>query len=274
MRTALVIVLAMLWAPVASAQTRLPVYGGEGGGPFEQSCPPGQFLRGLELSVADDVDAARPICSVDDASIGPWRGGQGAESRRLLCPRERPAVSAVSVMAEGKKTIIVNAIHLFCSASDASARPTESSVPDARFDGPSAGGDSGIWASFNAVVPHRFSQCPPGQVGSGIHGQHGIWLDSLGLMCRTVASSAPTGKALGKRSSGPPLPPPSTPCVSIKKVWARSDRSEAQKQILLQRCLNSIPLDETSRCGRAKRAFGTPDFNRLFELCLTTVPDA
>jgi hypothetical protein len=188
-RAGFLIVLS-LFATAATAQTQLPAHGGPGGRPFATACPALHYLRGLELRTADDVDAARPICGrigtndklAGEVSVGPWRGGTGGVPQSIMCPSVRPMVVGFRIGAEGRNTYIVNSIELFCARPDDSARPTPADVGDVAFHGeplPTDAYKSGIIAKFFIAPSFKMTACPAGQVGGGIHGQHGIWLDKL-----------------------------------------------------------------------------------------------
>jgi hypothetical protein len=277
--------LAMAIVSGASAQTRLPSFGGTGGTPFATACPALQYLRGLELRTADDVDAARPICGrvgadgriSGDLPIGPWRGGTGGEVRSILCPTQRPVVVGARVGAEGRNTYIVNSIELFCSRPDDVERPEWEDVGDIGFHAqslPRSAYDSGIIVKFYTAAQYKMEVCPPGQLASGIHGQHGIWLDRLGFTCVAAPpSSARTGNTF-RRSA--PQGQPRPPCVAAKSARqsVAFQKNSTAMATLTQRCLASIPNSDRGRCGQAKREQGAPRFAALYKLCLDSQPDS
>jgi hypothetical protein len=206
------VVLIGLWACDAEAQTRLPSLGGPGGGPFESLCPAG-VLRGVELRVADDVDAIKPICGLVDPQGGlgpvtviePWRGGTGGIVRRLICPGRMPAVVGAVIEAEGDNTIIVNQFTLICGRADGSTSPPAPPLTMVEFIGPRIQPSGGLVANFTVFVPPETTLCAQGDVAVGIHGRHGIWLDRVGLVCvrPSPPSPPPPIRRLGRREAGP-----------------------------------------------------------------------
>lgn len=277
--------MALMACGTASAQTRLPAHGGGGGSPFASACPPLHYLRGLELRTADDVDAARPICGrvggdgtmYGDVTVGPWRGGNGGEPRTILCPSSRPMVVGSRVGAEGRNTYIVNSIELFCIKPDDAARPKPEDVGDAAFHAeslPESAYDNPVLARFFVGPRFEMAVCPPDQVATGIHGQSGVWLDEFGLICDAAPpSAARTGNPF--RSSPPTgeTRPPCTAAKAARKSVAFQQNATAMAT-LTQRCLASIPDTDRGRCGRAKRAQGTPGFAEFYRLCLDSQPDS
>jgi hypothetical protein len=228
----------------ASAQVYLPPLGGPGGGQFKSPCAAGQSLAGVELRVADDVDAIRPVCvstygpdkTGNETVASSWNGGSGGvRVERLICPPARPVVLAVSIGAEGQKTFIVNNVHLFCGLAVATDQQLED-YPSAIFDGP------GYKPSPNYVTgdpgssnrQYTSQRCPAGQVAVGIHGRSGIWLDAMGLICGAPAGSifndiehALSSKppmALGRPPVRPGTPPPPklTICEAAREARARN----------------------------------------------------
>ena len=146
-----------LLAVSASAQTDavLPPLGGQGGTQFVARCPQGQHLAGFELLVSNDVDAIRPLCvaAYGPADAGPFEpyptsfgeserdpvaarlAGQ-LEKKQLVCPRDAPVVTGMYVRWEGRHTLTVNNIHLFCGVVAATQTPGQ--YPAAVYDGPRA----------------------------------------------------------------------------------------------------------------------------------------
>lgn len=217
--SALLIALGLATAVPACADTSLPPIGGGGGGAFAQRCPANRVLFGLEIATGDDVDSVRPICATalaadhvaNDASEGPFHGGAGP-TQRLTCPLGRPVVLGLYVAFEGRKTVIVNNIHLFCGRVSDTDQPLAVAA-DAAYDGPPIPPSTGIFVTYS-VAGHDSQRCPSGQVAVGVNGHSGVWLDSVGLICG--ASPITT-------------PPPPSPSASVEPAVCRSLR-HAQEQ--------------------------------------------
>lgn len=206
----------------ASAQAYLPVVGGMGGSPFKALCPDGQILTGVRLHAGRDVDAVQALCGVPRGAaqvdvqpgppaqgkardgtlggIGGWYGGPGGSAAEVRCPDKTPAVLAMTVGAEGEKTVIVNNIWLFCGVVSDAAQ-TAPQYPTAVFDAPAITGVTSMLPSLLPIplpidlpLPELERQrnghyraasyaCPAGQIAIGMHGRYGIWVDGLGLVC-------------------------------------------------------------------------------------------
>lgn len=279
------LLIALLLVPAISpvgAQTRLPTVGGQGGGPFEARCP-GGILRGVELRTGDDVNAIRPICAQvtangaisGEVAVGAWRGSDGGDFRRLICPADRPGVTAMTAQAEGRSTLIVNAVGLWCGTGGGAA--------DVQWSGPKVskpGFFSEFFRGFNAGEPSTTYRCPARDVAVGVHGRHGIWLDSVGLVCAApIAIAATAFRRIGK-AGGPSEPrPPLTAiqmCQSAKKAQARPTLPANTKAVLVDKCLTGYPgnaANSANPCVRAKlvRAAGRP-FEAELAQCFASLP--
>jgi hypothetical protein len=256
----------------ASAQVYLPPLGGNGGGQFKSPCAAGQSLAGVELRVADDVDAIRPVCA---STYGPtkignetvaasWNGGAGGvRVERLICPPARPVVLAISIGAEGQKTFIVNNVHLFCGLAATTDQQLED-YPSAIFDGP------GYKPSPNYVTgdpgssnrQYTSQRCPAGQVAAGINGRSGIWLDAVGLVCAAPATGSitPPAKppvALGRPPVRPGTPPPPklTICEAAREARARNSPAAngLERQCKATRQSRPVPVSGRDMAPRPLR---------------------
>lgn len=212
----------------AHADEKLELLGGPGGGAFEAHCPAGQLLVGLELRAADDVDAIRPLCATangprdagDGTAEQTWYGGDGGRPVSLVCPKYTPIVTGMYVRTDGKDTLIVNNIHLFCGV--AAAVPESNHAPGASFDAPDYDGGGTI-----LHFPGYEVDCLSGQVGVGVYGKSGIWLDSVSLICGapTVASAPMPGNvvtSIGRMPTSSPSGPLISLCQRAKDARARN----------------------------------------------------
>ncbi|MBC9030835.1 hypothetical protein IAG41_00370 [Sphingomonas sp. JC676] len=183
-----------LGAPVpafAAGDAYVEAQGGPGGGRFDAPCPDGQHLIGLELRMADDVDAARAICGVFSGPItvaryspvGDWHGGQGGLPTQVMCPPRTPVVIGMAVQAEGVKTVVVNQLALFCGV--VGPGQIMQADPSAVVYGPTANYTTDIVGlPYNFVKSsQKMVACPANQIATGIHGRSGTWLDAIGLVC-------------------------------------------------------------------------------------------
>lgn len=269
---AIILSIGLGTAP-ASAQDYLPLVGGEGGGQFDHLCPDNQNLGGVELRVADDVDAIRPICvstyapterstpvlTTGTGLVGPnslvpgWHGGTGGHIIALLCPAKMPVVLGVDLGAEGQNTFIVNNVHLFCGKAIADYQAL-GDEPAAKFDGPGYTiSPKFVGLGFIGGDDHSVrttERCPSGEVAIGIHGRSGVWLDATGLICGPVRidTSRKPSVALGRAGSGNTTTSSLTICEAA--AVAKNRNSPAAASLERQCQATKTPLPAVS--GAAK----------------------
>lgn len=177
--------------PPVLADTPLPPIGGSGGGPFSERCAAGRILHGLELTVGDTVDSARPVCAsivsggqaTNDAAEGTRHGGDN-RVLRIACPIGLPAVLSTQVRygGAGDHALTIYAITLFCGRANNSAQ-TPSREPGAEFNGLEPRGSNRVFHAVFVTVSAQGQFCPKGQVAVGVNGRSGALLDAIGLVC-------------------------------------------------------------------------------------------
>jgi hypothetical protein len=165
-----------------------PVVGGKGGDSFVLRCPAGQFLVGLNIRLGDDLDAVAPVCAAPREGgrselLGlAERGGAGGEPRELLCPEGRPFVRELEVQAEGRATVLVNALQLHCG-------PLRGALMSQKVEGYdtlyAAGPYLWDWCTLPAGCAKKL-MCPSHMAVVGVHGRAGLMIDGLGIVCATV----------------------------------------------------------------------------------------
>ncbi len=203
------VVAAASFSGVASAEPDavLPPIGGQGGGGFVARCGQGDVLTGFDLRAGDDIDAISPICV--PALAGQFKpyaqsfGGSGGSALQLVCPNDFPAVTGIKVGFEGVNTVTVNNIHLYCGRPDATSKQSE--FPSAVFDAPRAEANCGFLDCTDTVKSGLSEQrCPAGQIGVGVNGRAGVWLDSVGLICGSPSVISPPIVAAPPPITAPP----------------------------------------------------------------------
>ena len=220
------------WAGSAHAQIDqiMIVKGGEGGGGFVARCAGTDILTGFDLMVADDIDSLRPICITAYTPIAASLphvftqkfGGDTGSPVRIICPAKAPAIVAAEILAEGRETVVLNSIKLYCSP--AAINQPQPQYPSAVFDAPHTGSTGEV--TGNGWYVHR---CPPGTVPVGITGRSGIWVDALGLICgamRLDTSIRPV-PSIGRVNNGTPAPPGPRKTICEAAVDARARNSPA-----------------------------------------------
>src|SRR5688500_18360327 len=153
-RTSLASMLCLASVAYAQVDQMLPPSGGPGGGHFTARCAEGEILNGFELRAADDVDGIRAICAraTSPTSIAPraphatYAGGPGGRAVQIVCPDHAPAIVTMVVGFEGRETVIVNNIRLYCGVASINQLPAD--FPTVAFDGIGTGKGDSVGASF------------------------------------------------------------------------------------------------------------------------------
>jgi hypothetical protein len=110
--------------------------------------------------------------------------------------------------------------------------------------------------SFGTHIPAETHRCPGNEVGVGVYGRHGVWLDRLGLVCGAY-SPLPPYRRLARIPRDPTPRPPPTPiqiCLAAKKAQARPMPPNTVA-MLISRCLTNYPGGATNSrnpCVQAK----------------------
>lgn len=176
---------------VGRADTLLTPIGGPGGAPFTERCVTPRILHGIELTVGDTVDSARPVCvsvlpggqATNDAAQGARHGGAN-RTLQIACPISLPAILATQVRygGAGEHPSTIYAITLFCGRANGSPQ-TPAREPGAEFAGRQPTGSDRLFHAVFAVVGAQGQNCPKGQVAVGIDGRSGALLDAIGVIC-------------------------------------------------------------------------------------------
>ncbi len=248
-------IVAMLVAMVlpggARADDVLPALGGAGGGKFEAHCPPGQLLAGIDLHAGDDVDAVRPLCvtpqgprdTTAPTAENNWYGGSGGGPASVVCNRYNPVVSGLFIGYEGRDTVIVNNIHLYCGDTGNTQPPSDAAT--ARFDAPAIESGAPPFQRF-VISEQAIQRCPPGQPAVGLHGRSGKWVDAIGLICAPARASADPNAvgSIGRvpTSGAAPSGPPQSICERAKDARARNSpvATKLEAQCQAQRMSRSV----------------------------------
>lgn len=188
---ALLLSLLAVTAPARAGRSQ--TIGGDGGNPFEFRCPAGSYLVGVRSRAGYVVDHIGAVCGAWDPVTrvaGAGRdmrtefGGTGGQWTRFGCP---PG-AALSGWRAGNSyaddpTVLgfLEAPKCRSLADPAQAVPTQDRLigrHQAR---------SGFPAHFVIVGDYV---CPPGEVGVGIFGGAGQFVDRIGLVCDVPAKAA------------------------------------------------------------------------------------
>lgn len=202
------------------ADSYLPQIGGAGGAQYRERCPQGRVLNGFELRAGDNIDAIRAVCVAPSGPAtvsapplsngfgGGWHGGGGGGLQRLLCPPDTPVVAGIAAAYDGRDTVSLDAIDIYCGR--VAKGRVVGEYPSNQFHAPIQGcTDYFLLKDANCVrVSVRQQSCPTGEIAIGMHGHAGALVDAMGLICGPAPAFAPpkpTVPAMGH--TGPTLTP-------------------------------------------------------------------
>jgi hypothetical protein len=177
--------MATLAASAATAETDFPVIGGPGNGPFEDRCPPGQYLQGFrgfaglwvnQIQIVC-VKVVRPSTTMQDGYMGkpyegPPRGDFGGGAVMVLCTRGQVITGILPVMTDGNRQVKFMALSCGDGEGKHDGRPL--------FIGQNSDGSKDV----NLGPDHPQKQwCPDGEAGVGVRGRYGMDLNAISLIC-------------------------------------------------------------------------------------------
>lgn len=196
-----------VFATESSAEYATRYLGGIGGGSYRSPCRPNDVLVGVHIRSGNAVDAITAICSPLNPSRTDWAGetyqptqawGGGGGSPKALRCRQGDAVHRLKVQ-QGPWDIVtvVKGIGLLCGDLDA-----------AHYYEVVQGAQSTVSGSGEV-------KCNDGDWATGIFGNSGALVDSVGLLCDHIAPATTTTPP----SAAATTPPPTAdrPDKSMKK---------------------------------------------------------
>ena len=103
-------------------------------------------------------------------------GGDGGTVLTLECPARQPVAMQIELYTALSTPVIVTGMFMFCGT----------------LKSPRTMQRLGFWVGVEKSVVAQPMQRqsmtrPVGMTGVGLHGRHGKWVDSLGLICRSTA---------------------------------------------------------------------------------------
>jgi hypothetical protein len=205
----------LLAAPNFAFATDLGPDGGPGGNPFRFECPKGSYIVGFQAKTGEWIDRLQPICapwlpnnnSFGPITVGPSfgqsRGGQTDVTNCNDSGVTNRAITRLDVLFLRSVSKLVALIFGDCN-----------SVTSPR--GPLKG-----WAvghSKTSYFPNSATyECPFGELVTGIHGRHGLYIDAIGITCRPFPPKPAlpfetnvNPNAIAPSQAPSPLAPPST----------------------------------------------------------------
>ncbi|HEY1615722.1 MAG TPA: hypothetical protein VGF97_18755 [Rhizomicrobium sp.] len=222
------VLLATLLVPLSAgsalAETDFPIVGGPGNVSFQDRCPPGQYLVGINGRAGSWVNQVQMVCAavtlngrgpnhiniISGRSIGAARGGGGGGGTGQSCAGL--VVGIWPHMTPGNRQ--VKYIDMWCQDENG-FRPNG----PIRFNGFT---NPGTDVNGGADQPH-LEMCPGQDAAVGLQGRYGADLNAVSLICvpltaPMVSSAIPpppqntrpiktTGQATGAPQSGPVFDP-------------------------------------------------------------------
>lgn len=194
----MIVGLALSCPDLGLAETVHEPWGGKGGDYFREDCPKGSYLVGVDGRYGGWVDRISPVCAAwmwtqktfGPPTVGPFHGGRGGGQKQILCwgfGINNRAVQSWTIWHNRSDDHFVNFIHATC----ASLAPPNASgkwgfgkfpdLPRTEVIGPPPLMGGYDFPEF--LVKSDPQVCPPGELGVGIHGRAGKFIDAIGLIC-------------------------------------------------------------------------------------------
>jgi hypothetical protein len=182
-----VLVATLVWMAAAApglAQTRLPAYGGPGGGAFVETCGGGEnnFMIGVTGRTGDWIDAIMPICARYDRNskslIGAYtlsaHGGEGGSPNRATCSSGMVVKGLEIGKIDNDGQVLVKYVRLHCQYLPIG--PEGPRTLQAEF--------FGVESAPNRNNNAAMLTCPDFEAASGLSGASGDYVDRLGIYCQ------------------------------------------------------------------------------------------
>lgn len=186
--------VTLLFVASQAQATDLPVWdyrNPNGGRPYRIECGAGSYLTGFSGRAGTWVDTMAIACSpwlnkeralgdaflVEDAWVGSSGGGDSTETH---CPVGWViAGSHRLIFSEWENSGLFHSIEFDCRPPD-----LQSDQRVGRTFGSSS--PSAVRRRENDMATGRYGVCPPGEFATGIQGRSGLFVDALGLICRSA----------------------------------------------------------------------------------------
>jgi hypothetical protein len=202
-----VLVIALsLTASTAAMATITETVGGPGGGLYQLSCTPGQFVAGFRAVAGAWVDGLGLICVPVDAGTSKlgssrarsgWTGGKSGQPQEAYCAKGK-AITGISVTHTRGNSLprqYVNSIGLKCQHSERDQACISS--------GELCDGVPPTVRETIVKTVHDYKrdvlQCPKDEWATGVQGRSGKYVDAIALICAPMPEFVPT-RRLGKRT--------------------------------------------------------------------------
>jgi hypothetical protein len=180
----------------AFAVTEFPPWGGPGGSPFHEVCPPGQYIVGARWRSGSWLDQISITCAPVDATgltgtqwHGSTFGGGGGDPDEKSCP---PG----SIIRAGMPGKYPKNDYNYARFIDVSCyRTTSSYAPTSSGGAFTAGFRLGSnWPAFpgESVFGDVPNYCPTGEAVIGIQGRAGLYVDAVALICGAFTEVNPS----------------------------------------------------------------------------------
>ncbi|BFU96686.1 MAG: hypothetical protein NTNFB02_34080 [Nitrospira sp.] len=214
-RSVLCLALALaLLCPDIIIATDLPIYGSLGGQEFRAVCPTGSYLVGLAGRAGGWVDRIAPICApwlkgsriFGSPTVGQFFGfSGGGQERQTACGGGSPdnhAIQSWSIRLRSDNHF-VEFITMFCTS--LTVPVASNSGRNLDFGAKPVDAEEVVTSGPFSNVHPSLQACPAGEVGIGIRGPAGKYVDAIGLICGPlpVKVGAPVTKLPGPLVQAP-----------------------------------------------------------------------
>lgn len=208
LRTAFVTIsLAALCLSTRVWATDVPARGGGGGNAYRQTCDEGEYLVGLRGRTGDWIDSMQLVCArwngrqldpphVAGAPIGNSTGGV---ANHADCPGEAVVTAVGPTFTNADQSRFLDSIALRCvPILTRQKNDSPAYLPNLRSTGVTTRVDHGFGVGVEV------QSCPGDELAVGFHGNAGLFIDSVGLVCAAAPSpAAGPGKQLGRANGDP-----------------------------------------------------------------------
>jgi hypothetical protein len=152
-----------------------PSVGGPGGGDYKFECPAGSYMGALKAHHGAWIDSVAVVCrKLSGRALLPgvtsrYFGGNGGGVGEIRCDAKNMGViTGLSIMQANNEDKSVGQIRVECGNVFKPQVFVNKEMPDV------------VGQPGNTRSVER--NCPPGYVGNGIFGKHGVFVDRIGLL--------------------------------------------------------------------------------------------
>ncbi len=194
-----------LTAGTSAMATITETVGGPGGGLYQLSCGPGQFVAGLHAAAGAWVDGLGLVCVPFDSakskisslrSRAGWTGGKTGQPQEAYCGKGT-ALTGVAVTHTRGNSLprqYVNSIGLKCQHNDRN----EACISTGELCDGVPSGIRGVILQTGYDYKYDVLACPKDEWVTGVQGRSGKYVDAIALVCAPLPEERQI-RQIGKR---------------------------------------------------------------------------